>query len=106
MKKRSYRLSDQAFASLIEIAAWTEERFGPAQADRYRDLLIARCRAIAAGQVVHQSCRVAFAPDLREDLRFARAGRHFVIFLEDPATVLVIDFLHQGADLAARLERG
>jgi plasmid stabilization system protein ParE len=44
-----------------------------------------------------------FADDLREDLRFARAGNHFVIFVETPDEVLIVDFLHQSADIAGRL---
>ena len=44
-----------------------------------------------------------FADDLREDLRFARAAQHFVILVETEAVVLIVDFLHQSADIAGRL---
>ena len=44
-----------------------------------------------------------FADDLREDLRFARAGQHFVIFIETVDQVLIVDFMHQSADIAGRL---
>ena len=82
---------------------WTFDKFGPLQADRYRDLLIDRCEAVAAGTAQHQSCRVMFADDLREDLRFARAGQHFIIFVDGPNQVLIVDFLHQSADISGRL---
>ena len=44
-----------------------------------------------------------FADDLAADLRFTRAGQHFVIFVEAPDEVLIVDFLHQSADIAGRL---
>ncbi len=77
--------------------------FGAAQSKRYTDQLIARRKAVARGHASHQSCRMIFADDLREDLRFARAGQHFVIFVETEAAVLIVDFLHQSADIAGRL---
>jgi plasmid stabilization system protein ParE len=106
MKGRPFYLSQEAQRSLLEIALWTEEHFGPAQADRYRDLLIARCLALAAGELPHRSCRVAIAPDLAEDLRFVSAGRHVVIFTETATALHVVDFLHGSADLKGRLLRG
>ncbi len=69
---------------------------------RYMDSLLTRSREIALGQAPHQSCRTMFADDLREDLRFARAGQHFVIFVETVEAVLIVDFLHQNADIAGR----
>ena len=65
--------------------------------------IIARCAEIAAGTAVSQDCRRLIAPDLPEDLRFTRCGQHFVVFIEDPAQVVIVDFLHSRADLPARL---
>jgi toxin ParE1/3/4 len=100
---KSFVFSERADRSLDHIMDWSFEKFGQVQADRYRNLLVNRCEAIAAGTAHHQSCRVMFADDLREDLRFARAGNHFVIFVETPDEVLIVDFLHQSADIAGRL---
>lgn len=96
-------LSDRAEASLSDIALWTLERFGRAQMDRYVDELLAKSWDIAAGRAHHQSCRTIFADDLRDNLRFARAGSHYVIFVETETEVQIVDFLHQNADIAGRL---
>lgn len=68
-----------------------------------RRSFLARCQAIAAGRVVHRSCRMAFADSLSDDLRYATCGRHYVIFTETDYSIRVIDFLHQSADIARRL---
>jgi len=100
---RSWRLTRQAEASLAEIARWTNENFGPRQATAYEEDLITRCVAIAAGTAMSQDCRRLIDPDLPEDLRLARAGQHFVIFVEDTDQVIIIDFLHGRSDLPRRL---
>ena len=61
------------------------------------------CREIAAGTAMSQDCRRIIAPDLPDDLRFARADQHFVIFVEDAEQVIIIDFLHGRSDLPRRL---
>lgn len=100
---KSWRLTRQAEAALVEIARWTNETFGPRQAAAYEEDLIARCVAIAAGTAMSQDCRRLIDPQLSEDLRFARAGQHFVIFVEDSDQVIIIDFLHARSDLPRRL---
>ena len=100
---KALAISDRADASLSQIFGWTIDKFGQRQADAYSAMLLDRSKAIAAGQVPHQSCRVMFADDLREDLRFARAGQHLVIFIETVDQVLIVDFMHQSADIAGRL---
>ena len=100
---KPWRLTRQAEAALTEIARWTRETFGPRQATAYADDLIARCAEIAAGTAPAQDCRRIIDPALPEDLRFARAGQHFVIFIESPEQVVIIDFLHNRTDLPRRL---
>ncbi len=100
---KPWRLTRAAEASLIDIAQWTVETFGPRQAAAYEEDLIAVCRDIAAGTALSQDCRRLIDPNLPEDLRFARAGQHFVIFIEDAAQVIIIDFLHGRSDLPRRL---
>lgn len=100
---KPWRLTPAAEASLIDIANWTVETFGPRQAAAYEEDLIAICRGIAAGIALSQDCRRLIDQNLPEDLRFARAGQHFVIFVEDAEQVIIIDFLHGRADLPRRL---
>ena len=50
-----------------------------------------------------QDCRRLIDPGLPEDLRFVRAGQHFVVFIEDSWQVIIIDFLHSRSDLPRRL---
>jgi plasmid stabilization system protein ParE len=100
---KPWRLTRQAGASLEEIALWTEETFGPLQAAAYEEDLIARCTAIAAGVAISQDCRKLIDPDLPDDLRFTRVGQHFVVFVEYPDQIVIIDVLHSRSDLPRRL---
>lgn len=103
MTGKPWRLTRQAEASLGEIAAWTFDTFGPRQAEAYEEDLVARCRAIADGSAPSQSCRRIIDPDLSEDLRFTRAGQHFIVFVEEADAIVIVDFLHGRSDLPARL---
>lgn len=100
---KPWRLTRAAETSLIEIAAWTFETFGPKQAAAYEEDLIARCKEIASGTALSQDCRRIIDPNLPEDLRFTRAGQHFVIFVDDAEQVIIVDFLHGRSDLPRRL---
>ena len=100
---KPWRLTRQAEASLLDIALWTIETFGPRQAQAYEEDLIARCSRIASGNITSQSCRTIIDPDLADDLRFTRSGQHFIVFVEDNASVIIVDFLHSRSDLPAKL---
>lgn len=90
---RSFRLTRRAEDSL----AGAIQQFGAHQADIYETELVARCEAIARGNAVSQSCSVLV--DDEANLRYARAGEHFVVFLERFSEVLIVDFLHSRSDL-------
>ena len=94
---RSLRLTRRAEASLVEIAKWTIEQFGLKQADLYETELLTRCQAILNGQAHSGSCAVLV--DDAADLRFARAGEHFLVFLDQPDEVIIVDILHSRSDL-------
>lgn len=96
-------LTRAAETSLIDIARWTVETFGSRQAAAYEEDLITTCREIAAGNSISRDCRRLIDPDMPEDLRYARAGQHFVIFIEETEQVTIIDFLHARSDLKRRL---
>lgn len=103
MMPKPWRLTRAAEAALVDIARWTHQTFGPRQAAAYEEDLVAACRDIAAGIARSQDCRRIIDPDLPEDLRFARVGQHFVIFIEDAEQVIVVDVLHSRSDLPRRL---
>ena len=42
-------------------------------------------------------------PLLPEDLRFTRSGQHFIVFIEDAAQVIIVDFLHSRSDLPGKI---
>lgn len=94
---RSLRLTRRAEASLVEIAKWTIERFGLKQAELYENEVLTRCQAILNGQAHSRSCAVLV--DDAADLRFARAGEHFLLFLDQPDEVIIVDILHSRSDL-------
>lgn len=94
---RSLRLTRRAQASLTEIAKWTIENFGSRQADLYEAELLGRCEAILNGEAHSRSCAVLV--DDAVELRFIRAGEHFVVFLDQPDAVIIVDVLHSRSDL-------
>ena len=53
--------------------------------------------AIAKGEAASRSCAVLVSG--AEDLRFVRAGEHFLVFLDRPDEVIVVDILHSRSDL-------
>jgi plasmid stabilization system protein ParE len=94
---RSLRLTRRAEVSLVEIAEWTIEQFGLKQAELYENEVLARCQAILNGQAHSRSCAVLI--DEAADLRFARGGEHFLVFLDQPDEVIIVDILHSRSDL-------
>ena len=98
-------LSPRAERSLDDVLTYSRQHFGDARAKRYATGLLDRCRMVAKGHLPHQCCREFFATDLREDLRFVRAGQHFVIFIDRGTRIMIVDFLHQSADSGSRLRK-
>lgn len=96
-------LTRQAERSLAEIAAWTVETFGRRQADAYAEDLIEGCQALADGTLPSRDCRRLVAAALKEDLRYARIGQHYVVFLGAQDPMVVADFLHVSMNIPARL---
>lgn len=94
---RTFRLTRRAEASLVNIAKWTIETFGLRQAELYEGELLDRCEAILNGQAHSRSCSILV--DDAADLRFARAGEHFVVFLDQPDEVIIVDIMHSRSDL-------
>lgn len=102
MTARRWRLTPRAERTLAEIAAWTDDRFGRRQAERYRSEVIARLDALARNDLPGQDCSV-LAGEMAGALRFIRAGSHFAIYAEIDDEIVVIDLVHGRADLPSRL---
>lgn len=94
---RSLRLTRRAEASLVDIARWTRKTLGPAPADPYEAELLDRCRAVLTGQAHSRSCAVLV--DDADDLHFVRAGEHFLVYLDHPDEVIIVDILHSRSNL-------
>ncbi len=94
------RLTRRAEARLTDIAAWTAERFGSRQADRYEAELLERVGALARGEAVTRSC-AALLPEgaPAADLRYLRMRRHYVIFVDRGREVVILDFVHTSRNL-------
>lgn len=100
---KPWRLTRRAEESLIEIAEWTYATFGPRQAEAYEADLIARCEAIACGEAASRDCSILVGAAPNTGLRYARAGQHFVVFLEDAEQILIVEILHGRSDLPRHL---
>ncbi len=85
---------------MTSILEWTLVRFGEHQANTYLEILIAQCNAVAKGLAHTQSCRDLVGSELKTDLRFTRAGQHFILFVDTLTRVEVVDFVHQSRDMA------
>ncbi|WP_282121182.1 type II toxin-antitoxin system RelE/ParE family toxin [Ruegeria atlantica] len=94
---RPFRLTRRAESSLVEIARWTIDKFGPHQADLYEQELIARCQAITEGRVASRSCSLLV--EEAADLRYVQAGEHFLVYLDQPDSVIIVDILHSRCNL-------
>lgn len=99
-----YRFTPGAAVRLREILVWSIERFGVDRAERYKTDVLGRCEAIAAGHAqVRDGSRIADHPDA-DMLGFVRAGEHYIVFLEEPDGIVVIDLLHVRMNVAARID--
>lgn len=100
---RRWRLTRQAEDSLAEIADWTFATFGNRQAEAYAADLIGTCREIAAGHAITRPCRQLAGRGVPEDLRYVRCGQHYVVLVEAPDQISIVDFLHVRVDLPGKL---
>lgn len=98
-----WRLTPRAEESLVDIALWTLETFGPRQAEIYENELLDRCVALATGRAASRDCSILLGADRDVDLRYARAGEHFLVFLDLSDELVIIDILHGKSDLPARI---
>lgn len=102
---KPWRVTRQAEQSLLDIALWTVETFGSRQADAYEQDILAKMNDIASGVAHTQSCRILIDSHIANDIRFTRVGGHYLIYLEQSDSLVLLDLLHQRADLPRHLAR-
>jgi toxin ParE1/3/4 len=111
-----YRLSGAAQTDVIEILAWTHERFGAAARRRYVRLIVAALRDVAlqpdSGSIARPELGVGV---LSWHLRLSRdhlhsgtgvvhRPRHFLVYRFEPAFLVVGRVLHDAMELARHLD--
>lgn len=103
---KPWRLTRRAEGSLVEIFAWTLDRFGERQAIAYRDTLIERIDAIAANQPRHpRPCGLSMGVNPgAKDLVYYREGGHYIVMRNSEEVLIVLEFFHQATDLPRHLE--
>jgi toxin ParE1/3/4 len=103
---KPWRLTRRAESSLVEIFAWTLDRFGERQAIAYRDTLIERIDAIAAGQPPHpRRCGLLMGANPgAKDLSYYREGGHYIVMRNSEEALIVLEFFHQATDLPRHLK--
>ncbi len=98
---KAIRLTIRARTRLEEIAGWTLDRFGPAQAEKYEKQLLARLKALASGHPPHgRSCSL-LVPSRGDvaDLKYLRESGHYIIFRDRRDALDIIDFIHGARNL-------
>jgi len=102
----TWRLTRRAESSLVEIFAWTIERFGERQAIVYRDGLIERIELIAQGQPPHpRPCgQLMHGRASADDLVYHREGGHYIVMRDSDDALNLLEFFHQATDLPRHLQ--
>lgn len=88
----SFHLTSRAKERLVEIWAYSADKWGPEQADTYQDKLEAAFQRIADLKAATHSC-TRFYPEANPSLSYHLVERHYVIFRVSPAQSGRIDIL-------------
>ncbi len=104
------RLSDTADTDFAQILAWTENQFGPAQAEAYEKIVRAAIRELGQGPNIRGVRARNDAEPGFLTLHVARHGRrarHFLLFrvAEQQQRIEIIRILHDSMDLKRHLPR-
>jgi toxin ParE1/3/4 len=112
-----YRLSEAAQGDIVDVLAWTHERFGEPARLRYESLIVAALRDVAtAPERPGSLARPELGAGVRSwHLRLSRAQvepgvnvvrrpRHFLVYRFEPGRVEVGRLLHDAMELAQHLD--
>lgn len=91
-------LTRAAEDDLTGIWSYTDERWGPDQADTYFDQIAACCEAIGTGDVRHRP-----VAGMADGIRVHRCRQHYIFFLEG-ARPIILAILHGRMDFVKRLQ--
>src|ERR1700730_11172352 len=107
--RRRVRLSAAAEQDFAAIIAWTADQFGPNQARRYPDMILAASGLLDQGPFVPGSkARNELMRDLRslDIARRGRPARHILLFREGKGTgIEVVRILHDSMEMRDNLPR-
>jgi len=111
-----YRLSSSARSDILEILAWSQERFGEGARTRYEALIVAALRDVATqpdrpGSIErpelgtgNRSWHLQLSRErARAGTGLVRHARHFLIYLPREDCVLIGRVLHEAMELVHHL---
>ena len=95
-----YRFSAEADSDLEAITAYTAERYGLEQAERYAMNLLSSADLAATFPTMGR----LYVAHKREFRRYS-AGRHVLFYIEEPEGILIVRILHQAMDADRHLKK-
>jgi toxin ParE1/3/4 len=84
------RFSRRSAADLLEIGAYSIERWGPGRAARYLDDLEACCKLLAEHPSLGRPC-----DEIRPGLHRIERGSHIIFYRENARGILISRILHK-----------
>ena len=97
---KTIRLTRRAGSRLTDILEFSIAQWGDMVAQRYRDALVARLRALAAGELpAGRPCDLLVTSGQPLNLKYFREGGHYIIYRETATELIVLDFVHQSRNL-------
>ncbi len=94
-----YKLTNRAIADLNAIWGYTFDEWSEAQADRYYNILLDSCQAIADNPALGKNYT-----GVRTDLFGLKVNRHIIFYRKpDNTPIEITRFLHERMDLKSRI---
>ncbi|MGQ0532867.1 MAG: type II toxin-antitoxin system RelE/ParE family toxin [Caulobacteraceae bacterium] len=94
-------LGGEAERDFSHIVDWTTENFGPRQAERYANLILAAIDVIAENPLSTRSREREEIGGAYRTVHLARPGRHFILYrMEGADTILIVRILHDSMELS------